>query len=722
MDKRGNAVFLELESGKKIVVEYEDEYSDMKYAGEAESIRAFARCTYELSEYYENGKVSNPSKSNKIRSYIKGNGGVNIVKLLRKMICNPNEKFNNTELEFVTELKAYFTEKKVDLGQVIKIIVLKYEVQEWTNCEDYGGSTVPTDWSGIQSYDKSKDEELAIEFKTDVESIEFYKNAAGSDESWIKETSEYITMREEWLYIPKTEEYIFVTEPKNLCTDFVESFDLIYEEYRKRVDRVKEKCKNTKKVEFTTLENEPEEEKTHIEEELRARLVNFDFSKITPVSETEVLFDEDISHFIIEGNVLKKYTGTASYVKVPNGIVKIGEYAFSSVWDDDKKYGKTFDLHVRAILIPDSVNEMEHIALGNIKIFSESVNAKGLEYQFKNQFDVEANMLGYKQSEYIKYNNLMFRENKDGSLKLFDYMGDGSIIVIPEVVEDKIVTVIDKYAFYNCSNIQTVIIPSSVVEIKANAFKNCSNLANISLPKNKIRIHSGAFINCAFKQLVITENMRFVVDDYGRGHFSECKDLELVIIEEGIEEIPERMFSSCRNLKAIVIPASVKRIRGYICESDIELEDIIIKGEPIIEMGNFNDLEKIKYTLKGGIKYLGNDENKYLICCGLINNKSKTKEYKLSEKCSIVTHDAFFFAENIETLIFPDSVIYVPEVISTKSEIKSIHIGKGITEFAEYPLFDSYEKGKKSKQIVYTVSEENPVFTTKDGKLVRKAK
>ncbi len=721
MDKRGNAVFLELESGKKIVVEYEDAYSDGKYGGD-DYVKCFGRSSYEVTEWNENGEINNPSKNNKIKSYIKGNlDDLDTPDILRKMIYNPNEKLNNTELDFVTELKAYFNEKKVDLGKVIKIIVLKYEVQEWTNCEDYGGSTVPTDWSGIQSYDKSKDEELAIEFKTDIESIEFYKNAAGSDESWVKETSEYITMREEWLYIPKTEEYIFVTEPKNLGTDFVESFDSIYEEYRKRVDRLKEKLKDTKKEESTTFANEPEEEKTHIEEAIRARLVNFDFSKITPVSETEVLFDEDIRHFIIEGNVLKKYTGTASYVKVPNSITTIDEYAFESLYDDEEKYGKTFDLNIRAVLLPSSVQEMENITFHDIRIFAEEKDSKAINGHWSYKYN-KANLFNYSQTNFIKHNNLMFVENRDGTLNLIDYMGEGSIVVIPDTVNGKRVTTIDKYAFFNCKKLETVIIPDGVVSIGRNAFDNCSSLANVSFPKNKIVIHSGAFTMCAFKQLVITENMRFVVDDYGKGHFSECKDLGLVIIEEGIEEIPERMFASCRNLKAIVMPASVKRIGHYICEYASELEDIIIKGEPIIEMGNFKDLEKIKYTLKGGIKYLGNDENKYLICCGLINNKSKTKEYKLSEKCSIVTHDAFFFAENIETLIFPDSVIYVPEVISTKSEIRSIHIGKGITEFAEYPLFDSYEKGKKSKQIVYTVSEENPVFTTKDGKLVRKAK
>lgn len=51
-------------------------------------------------------------------------------------------------------------------------------------------------------------------------------------------------------------------------------------------------------------------------------------------------------------------------------------------------------------------------------------------------------------------------------------------------------------AFYNCSNIQSIILPETLESISYEAFYGCSVLTNISIPLNIKSIAASAFKNC----------------------------------------------------------------------------------------------------------------------------------------------------------------------------------------------------------------------------------
>ena len=55
-------------------------------------------------------------------------------------------------------------------------------------------------------------------------------------------------------------------------------------------------------------------------------------------------------------------------------------------------------------------------------------------------------------------------------------------LVIPSKYNNKDVTSIKSSAFYNCQNLLTVEIPTSVISIGQSAFKNCNQLEKITLP------------------------------------------------------------------------------------------------------------------------------------------------------------------------------------------------------------------------------------------------
>lgn len=57
---------------------------------------------------------------------------------------------------------------------------------------------------------------------------------------------------------------------------------------------------------------------------------------------------------------------------------------------------------------------------------------------------------------------------------LIKYKGNEKIVTIPYWVE-----IINEYAFHGCTSIHTLIIPSSVNEIKEHAFQYCYRLVEV---------------------------------------------------------------------------------------------------------------------------------------------------------------------------------------------------------------------------------------------------
>ena len=81
----------------------------------------------------------------------------------------------------------------------------------------------------------------------------------------------------------------------------------------------------------------------------------------------------------------------------------------------------------------------------------------------------------------------------DGTIALSNYSGDEEQVVIPDMVEGKKVTIIQEDTFANHDEIVYVSIPDSVVEIEKNAFVNCSNVESIEFGEGIKKIGDYAF-------------------------------------------------------------------------------------------------------------------------------------------------------------------------------------------------------------------------------------
>lgn len=198
---------------------------------------------------------------------------------------------------------------------------------------------------------------------------------------------------------------------------------------------------------------------------------------------------------IIFSNILLKYHGRESTVRVPDGVSIICEDAFEDDWDI-----------LQSVSIPPSVKEIQACAFSSC-IFLDSVN--------------------------LRNGLLTIGEG------VFKYCRGLKSIVIPDTV-----TNIGKSAFeatacenvklssglsvisermFACCSIRRIEIPYNVKEIKKEAFIDCKNLKSVLLPDEIIYIERGAFSKCiSLSEINFPRNLRFVA----RLSFDRCTGID----------------------------------------------------------------------------------------------------------------------------------------------------------------------------------------------------
>ena len=139
-----------------------------------------------------------------------------------------------------------------------------------------------------------------------------------------------------------------------------------------------------------------------------------------------------------------------------------------------------------------------------------------------------------------------------------EYAGE---IVIPEsiVVNEETYTVkeIQKEAFYGCSGLISVTIPSSVTSIGSSAFRGCGGLTSVSIPNSITSIGGKVFEGCSALTSVTIPSS---VTSIGYSAFYGCSSLTSVTIPNSVTSIGESAFYGCSGLTSVTIPNSVTSI------------------------------------------------------------------------------------------------------------------------------------------------------------------
>ena len=131
-------------------------------------------------------------------------------------------------------------------------------------------------------------------------------------------------------------------------------------------------------------------------------------------------------------------------------------------------------------------------------------------------------------------------------------------LAIPSTINGYLVTSIGDDAFYECSGLTSVTIPSSVTSIGEYAFSGCSGLTSVTIGNGVTNIGDCAFCDCSGLTSVTIPDS---VTSIGSCAFSACSGLmSVVIYGESLKYIGDEAFAYCGKLRRIIIPLGVTEI------------------------------------------------------------------------------------------------------------------------------------------------------------------
>ena len=229
---------------------------------------------------------------------------------------------------------------------------------------------------------------------------------------------------------------------------------------------------------------------------------------------------------------------------------------------------------------------------------------------------------------------------------------------LEKVIVSEGITSIEFRAFDSCENLTTVQLPSSLEKIGENAFYNCKSLVNINLPDNLKEIISRAFYGCESLEEI---NLPAGLEELGNAVFQDCNKLKSIVIPEGITEIGYWTFWDCTSLKTVILPDNLQKIGDHAfdhCESLVSI-----------------DLPGYIRTIEG---------NTFMHCTSL-------EAITIPESVTRIDSGAFMNCENLKTVMMSKNI----------KEICNY-------AFANCPnLQDVYYDGTKADRDAITVEEAN---------------
>ena len=251
-----------------------------------------------------------------------------------------------------------------------------------------------------------------------------------------------------------------------------------------------------------------------------------------------------------------------------------------------------------------------------------------------------------------------------------DYSGD---VVIPESVEysGKIykVTCIGNEAFFRCSSMTSISIPSSIKSISGDeVFYGCYRLTSVIISdlSSWCNVYFG---NASANPLTY----------YARNLFLNNKKVTKLIIPDDVTNISSYAFSGCRDLTSVTIPNSVKEIGASAFKGCSSLTSVTIPNSVTSVGSNAFDGTPWFDNQPDGLVYVGKVAYKY---------KGEMPTYSritIKDGTFEIASDAFFGCSGLTSVTIPNSVTSIGrEAFSSCSGLTSITIPNSVAYIGDY--------------------------------------
>lgn len=158
----------------------------------------------------------------------------------------------------------------------------------------------------------------------------------------------------------------------------------------------------------------------------------------------------------------------------------------------------------------------------------------------------------------------------------------------------------------------------------------------------------------------------------GENAFANHKEIEKVIISEGISEIHNGAFFECKSLSEIILPSTLKLLGNT---TNINPQKTSHQGSPQLPLGIFSSCPIKKINLPTGLLFIGS--RAFMECHELesINLPNKIKEIK---------EYTFFGCKSLKHIVLPNSLTKLGAYSFYDSGITSVDIPKTVTEIDIY--------------------------------------
>lgn len=285
-------------------------------------------------------------------------------------------------------------------------------------------------------------------------------------------------------------------------------------------------------------------------------------------------------------------------------------------------------------------------------------------------------------SEEKEYNGFTYytrfnEENNRTEAVITGYKGIDNDLVIPDSIDNAVVTSIGIKAFAESNQFESITIPDSIGSIGEDAFWECNGLKKVYV--------SSIEDWCKIKFEDISSNP--IV--YAREIYIDGELATDITIPKGITKICDYAFVGCDTITNVVIPNSVISIGNSAFFDCSNLKNISIPNS-VISIGD----SAFYYCYN--LKNISIPNSVVNIGAGAFSGCSNLEEVEIPDGIKFIKDSTFAFCENLTTIIIPQSVKeignlafyrdssnYLSNVLfkGSKSQWDSIHISGGYTDF-----------------------------------------